>query len=105
MDDASLCETVCRESGWLGELVVVLLFALRAVWVQRQRRAAEAERDSLQEKVRELSLRPPAAPQVTLQLAAHPSLASLVPVAVPTPSKPPSSPPESDPDMVDPPPE
>jgi hypothetical protein len=83
MGDQGLCESVCRESGWLGELALLVLFALRALWLQRARRTVETERDQLQEKVRELSLRPPAAP-VTLQLAPHPSLTSLYPIGMST---------------------
>jgi len=88
--DSGLCETVCRESGWLGELLVIALFALRAAYVQRMRRVAETQRDSLQEKVRELSLRPPAVPgtiaggTVTLQLAPNPGAHELLGAALST---------------------
>ena len=81
MGDQGLCESVCRESGWLGELALLVLVALRAMWLQRKRRTVETERDTLKEQVRELSLRPPAAP-VTLQLAPHPSLSSLYPIGM-----------------------
>jgi hypothetical protein len=84
MDDAGLCEAVCKQSTWLAELLVLLLVALRAAWLARTKASVVLERDSLQEKVRELSLRPPPPAQVTLQLAPNPGLASLVPIAVST---------------------
>lgn len=87
MDDPGLCEAVCRQSTWLAELLVLLVVVLRAAWLSRTKATVVRERDSLEEKVRELSLRPPPAPppaQVTLQLAPHPGLASLYPIAVST---------------------
>ncbi len=84
MDDTGLCEAVCRQSTWLAELLVLLLVVLRAAYLSRTKATVVRERDSLQEKVRELSLRPPPAPQVTLQLAPHPGLASLYPIAMST---------------------
>jgi hypothetical protein len=79
MDDTGLCEAVCRQSTWLAELLVLLLVALRAAWLTRDRAKLRGERDSLQEKVTELSLRPP--PVVSLQLAPNQGLASWGPIA------------------------
>lgn len=84
MDDVGLCEAVCRQSTWLAELLVLLLVVLRAAYLTRTKATVTRERDSLQEKVRELSLRPPPPAQVTLQLAPNPGLAGLVPIAVST---------------------
>lgn len=84
MDETGLCETVCRESGWLGEVVVVLLIAARALYNEWRARQLRSSNDSLQEKVRELSLRPPATPStiaaipVTLQLASNPGAHELL---------------------------
>jgi len=80
MADPAVCETLCRESGWLGEVVVMALLAGRAVYVQWRNRQLAKDAVSLQAKVAELSLRPPA--PVTFQLAPHPGLASLVPIAM-----------------------
>jgi hypothetical protein len=82
--DQDLCEAVCHQSTWLAELLVLLLVVLRAAWLTRTKATLVQERDSLQEKVRELSLRPPAQPSVTLQLAPHPGLASLYPIGMST---------------------
>ena len=77
--DSGLCETVCRESGWLGELLLLALFALRAAYVQRRWRSAETEKASLQEKVAELSIRPPAGPTtLQIQLAPNPGAHELL---------------------------
>jgi len=84
MDDQTglLCETLCRQSGWLGELLLVLLIGARAVYVGWRNRQLTQQTASLQEKVAELSLRPPPPAQVTLQLAPHPGLGNLVPIAM-----------------------
>jgi hypothetical protein len=114
MADPSLCETVCRESGWLGEVVVFVLLAGRTLYVQWRNRTLATKAVSLEAKVRELSLRPPATP-LTLQLAPYMGPPSLAPIAMTGRPSTPSSveknaqsdtsahPLDSDPDYADPP--
>jgi hypothetical protein len=84
------CQTLCEQSGWLGELVLLLLVGGRALFVgwKNKQLGSEAvrlalEAAKLQAKVEQLSLRPPPAPPpVTFQLAPHPSLSSLYPIGI-----------------------
>ena len=82
MDDQGLlCETLCRQSpGWLVELIVVLALGGRALYLGWRNRQLATQTVSLQAKVEQLSLRPP--PPLQIQLAPHPGLASLVPLAL-----------------------
>ena len=82
MDQLGLCVEVCRQSGWVGEAALLVLITARALWVQwrnrqlaNERNELQRERASLETKVAELSMRPPA--PATVLLAPHPSLASL----------------------------
>lgn len=76
MPDLGVCESLCRESGWIGQAVVALILVGRTLWVQWQRRQVTTENAALKAEVKTLSMRPPQ--PVTLQLAPHPSLASLL---------------------------
>lgn len=82
VDDASLCVETCKASGWLGEVVVVVLIGARALWAERKRRelaeekaALSSQKAELKSQVQLLSMRPPAAP-VTIQIPAITSLAT-----------------------------
>lgn len=84
MDDQGLlCETLCRQSpAWLVEAIVLLLLAGRALYVGWRNRQLTTETVSLKAEVKTLSMRPP--PPVQIQLAPHPALASLLPIAMTT---------------------
>jgi hypothetical protein len=73
-----VCESLCRESGWVGQAVVAAILVARTLYVQWRNRQLKTEKAILQTEVKTLSLRPPQ--PVTLQLAPHPSLASLFPL-------------------------
>lgn len=117
MPDQSLCVDVCQQSGWLGELVVLVLLAARTLYVQWRNRQLKTETTSLQAKVEQLSLRPPAgaAIPVTLTLAPNPGLHTLLsPEVTSAPADPQKqasnsvptgsgSPESSDPDWAEPP--
>ncbi len=83
-DQGLLCETLCQQSGWVGELVLLLLIGARALYLGWRNGRLTQDNVSLQKKVELLSLPPPPAvpAQVTLQLAPNPGLANLVPIAV-----------------------
>jgi len=102
MADPALCETICKESGGLAEVLVILLLAARTLYTGWRNRQLKTQTVSLQEKVADLSMRPPPVP-VVLQLSPHPSMSSLVPTPVP-PTPPAAAELDApDPDHVDPP--
>lgn len=100
MPDVGLCREVCEQSGWFGELVVLLLLATRTLYVQWKNGQLKTQTVSLQAKVEALSMRPPPS-SVTLQLAPHPSLTELVPVASAPPSQAAPDPDHADPVDLD----
>jgi hypothetical protein len=94
MPSPTLCEQVCTESGWIGELLVVALFAGRALWVGRKNHQLletnTKKTVELHQKVEQLSLRPPAMPAVPLSIKLAPEqlegLAASVRASLPDPS-------------------
>lgn len=84
MESGALCVEMCKESGWLGEAVVVLVVGLRALWAERQRRKLAAEKAELETekaelkgRVQLLSLRPPPIPVTVVQPIPEPVATAL----------------------------
>lgn len=81
MGDGSLCVELCRQSGEWGEVLVMVLIGARAIWAGwRSRQLAtkasqlEAQKVELVQQVQQLSLRPPAVPEIALKLPPLPDL-------------------------------
>jgi len=63
--EPSVCAEVCRQSGWIGEILFVVLSAVLAAWNRqlfKQKTTLAVEKSQLEQRVEQLSLRPPAVP-------------------------------------------
>lgn len=74
MDSPSLCAEVCKQSGWLGEVLFMLVagfFAARTRKLAQEKEALKTEKTSL---VAQLSLRPPPPAPVQITFPLSPEL-------------------------------
>jgi hypothetical protein len=66
MPNPTLCEQVCTDLGWIGQLLALALIAGRALWLSYRNKqsitAHEKKADQLEKKIEQLSLRPPQMP-------------------------------------------
>lgn len=99
MADGSMCTTLCEQSGGLAEVLLLVLVGAQALWATAKKRrlatenqGLKEERKSLENKVQQLSMRPPisllvpAPPNIEIRSSIPPGDLEAAPKSEPDPS-------------------